>query len=248
MNETGTSLQARTAPPPMAQEAEVSGLVKMALEQGVAVEVLERLVALQERVSDRNARQAMNEAVAAFQAECPSIKKGRTASIATKSGTKYSYTYASLDQIAQAIRPILHKHGLSYTWDSTMDAGKLVCTCTLRHVEGGEDRATFSCPTDTKADMSGAQASGGALTYARRQSLVQVLGLTTTDDDVDGADPQDAEKITEGQVADLYALADEVGADIPKFLKWLKVEAMADIPTSEYERAVKALEKKRGAA
>jgi hypothetical protein len=226
----------------------MSGLVRLAIEKQVSVDVLERLVALQERVSDRNARQAMSEAVARFQAECPSIKKGRTARIATKSGGSYSYTFASLDEIARAIRPILHRHGLSYTWDSTTDGKSLACTCILRHVEGGEDRATFSCPTDTRAEMSGAQATASALTYARRQSLVQVLGLTVTDDDTDGADAKAAEKLTESQAADLCALAEEVGADLPKFLKYMGVGAVSDIPASDYRRAVSALEKKRGRA
>jgi len=247
MTEKGTSVQTRAAAP-VAPSSEMSGLVQLAIEKGVAVEVLERLVALQERVSASNAQQAMTEAMARFQAECPPVKKGRTASIATKSGAKYSYTYASLDQIAQAIRDPLSRNGLSYTWDSSVAERVLTCTCILRHVEGGENRATFSCPTDTKADMSGAQANAAALTFACRQSLVQVLGLTTTNDDVDAANPVSAETITDAQAADLKALADEVGADVPKFLAWLKVEAMADIPASEYKRAVRALEKKRGAA
>lgn len=247
MSAPGVGVAAHVYAGPVAEGAEMSGLVRLAIEQKVSVDVLERLVALQERVSDRNARQAMTEAVAAFQAECPSIKKGRTARIATKAGGSYSYTFASLDEIARAIRPILHKHGLSYTWDSVVDEGHLTCTCILRHVEGAEDRAMFRCPTDTKAEMSGAQATAAALTYARRQSLVQVLGLTTTDDDTDGADPKGAEKITEAQVADIYALADEVKADLPKFLKYMGVEAMADIPASDHARAVKALERKRAA-
>jgi hypothetical protein len=249
MSEHGTSIATRPeTAPAQVQEAEMSGLVRLAIEQKVSVDVLERLVALQERVSDRNARQAMSEAVAGFQAECPSIKKGRTARIATKAGGSYSYTFASLDEIARAIRPLLHRHGLSYTWDSTTDGKSLACTCILRHVEGAEDRATFACPTDTRAEMSGAQATAAALTYASRQSLVQVLGLTVTDDDVDGADPKSAEKITEGQIADLYALADEVKADLPKFLKYMGVGALSDIPASDYSRAVTALERKRSRA
>lgn len=245
-DDIGTSVATRDgAHPPAVREGEMSGLVRLAIEQKVSVDVLERLVALQERVSDRNARQAMSEAVAAFQAKCPSVKKGRTARITTKAGGSYSYTFASLDEIARAIRPLLHEHGLSYTWDSTTDGKTLSCTCILRHVEGGEDRATFACPTDTKAEMSGAQAAAAALTYARRQSLVQVLGLTVTDDDIDGADPKGAEKITDSLVADLTALAEEVGADLPRFLKYMGVSSMCDITTDEYPRAKKALEDRR---
>mgnify|MGYP001773033731 CR=1 FL=1 len=52
--------------------------------------------------------------------------------------------------------------------------------------------------------------------------------------------------ITDSQAADLGALADDVGADLPKFLTYMKVKFIADIPASQYSTAVAALEAKRG--
>jgi hypothetical protein len=45
---------------------------------------------------------------------------------------------------------------------------------------------------------------------------------------------------------DLMALADEVKADRQKFLAYMGVEKLADIATTQYKRAVAALEAKRG--
>ena len=241
-DETGTALAEREA-----DHVDVSSLVRLAVDKGVSVEILERLVALQERVSDRAAESAMVNAIAEFQAECPSIRKSKKATIRTRSGISYSYTYASLDDIAQTIRPLLHKHGLSYTWDSTVEGGVMTVTCILRHVEGHSVTATFTAPTDTKADMSGAQRHGAALTYARRQSLVQVLGLTSADDDNDapGAPDVDTEVISAEQVADIESLIQEVKASKHKFLEWLSVESLGAIPTARHEEAVAALERKR---
>src|SRR5690606_18062525 len=109
-----------------------------------------------------------------------------------------------------------------------------------RHVDGHEERASFPVPVDSGARMSAAQANGAALTYGRRQSLIAVLGLTTAEDDADGAESVgSAEAITESQAADLDALIEEVGADRQKLLAWAGVETLADLPADRYAQAVR---------
>lgn len=52
-------------------------------------------------------------------------------------------------------------------------------------------------------------------------------------------------RVSESQAADLTALAEEVKADVPAFCKEFGVKAVANIPASRYEDAVKSLEAKR---
>lgn len=224
---------------------QVSALMKLALEHGHPVEVLNQLFDLQVRVDERNARAEFFDALARFQEEVPSIHKGQTARIATKAGGSYSYTFAPLDAIAKTIREPLRKHGFSYGWtvQQNGDHGLLV-ECILRHKGGHEERASFPVPVDTAAAMSGAQKNGAALTYGKRQSLTSVLGLTTTDDDTDGEVPPTG-PITAAQLADLEALIEEVGADRAAFVRWLKVENLSSLPQYDLPRAIKALEDKR---
>src|SRR5690606_23489165 len=232
-----------------AGERNVMDLLHHAIESGAPVEALERLVALKERVDREAARRAYFDALAAAQEEMPEIPRKRTARILTKSGAEYSYRYAALEDIARVVKPILNRHGLSYSWDVVQGEQVLIVTCILRHVGGHEERASFPVPIDSGARMSAAQANGAALTYGRRQSLIAVLGLTTADDDVDGADvgaPSD--RITRQQAADLDALIDEVGADRQKFLAWAGVERIEDLPADRYATAVRMLERKRGGA
>jgi hypothetical protein len=218
-------------------------LVQFALDRDLSPELLERLIALEERVSERNARAAFFEALSGFQGDCPQIKKAKTAKIVTKTGGAYSYTYAPLDEITRTIRAPLQRHGLSYSWDSEIAGGVLTATCILRHIDGHAERATFSAPVGTDAKMSDAQKHGAALTYARRQSLESVLGLSTSDDtDAPGSD---SETISESQAADLRALAEDVGADKPAFLRWLGVESFGDVAVTQLASAISALEKKR---
>lgn len=220
----------------------VFDLLRMAIEKGVPVEALERLQALHERVSDRAAAAEFARAVAAFQSACPPVRKTSTASILTKDGSKYSYTYAELDHIARVIGPHLQAAGLSYSWDSSMDGKLLRCTCTLRHLNGHTVTASFACPVESASAMSEQQKHAAALTYARRQSLIQVLGLTTCDPDTDAADPT---PITDQQALDLEVLCDEAGVHKLRFLRWAGVERFEDILAVNYEAAINAVKAKQ---
>ena len=51
----------------------------------------------------------------------------------------------------------------------------------------------------------------------------------------------------ESQVADLTALAEEVGADLKKFCQYYKIDKLENLPASSYASAVKAFQKKRRA-
>lgn len=230
--------------PPAIYQAEpsVAMMLQSAIDRGLPVETLEKLVALHERVADRRSAQEFAGAMAEFQKRCPPIPKQSKAKITTKSGTQYAYTYAELDTIAETVRPILHDLGLSYSWDSSVSDRTLEAVCTLRHANGHSVQARFACSVDSQSAMNDQQKVAAALTYARRQSLIQVLGLTTTDPDTDAAS---TETVTAAQVADLKALRMEVAANEVKFLAFLGVERYEDIKAAEYGRAVAALEAKR---
>lgn len=223
----------------------IGAVLHLAIEKGITPEGLEKLVALHERMAARSAAQEFAQSMAAFQSECPSIRKESTAQIATRSGGSYSYKFAELDTIARTIQPLMNKHGLSYTWDSTMNGGTLECTCTVRHVNGHSVTAKFACPTDSASAMSNQQKNAAALTYARRQSLIQVLGLTTCDPDTDGAGSAAGSKISESQAANIDHVIDEVGVDRVRFLAYFGVQSLEDIPASRFGEAMRLLEEKR---
>lgn len=227
--------------------AGIQQLLAAAVDRQLPVEAMEKLVTLYERMADRQAAQEFAAAMAAFQAECPAVKHSRTAKFATKSGQGVEYSYAELPAIAETIRPFLHKHGLTYRWNSTPD-GKL-CQCIVRHENGHEISSTFPVLVDDNSLRSSAQNHAAALTYARRQSLVQALGLTSADSDIDGRmghsrGPSGA-TVTAQQANDLRALAMEAGADEGKFLQFMKVASWEEIPAAGYAAALKALEAKR---
>jgi hypothetical protein len=243
--EVGTAVAEREPPRALALP-DVGHLMEMALAHGQeGAEALERLVTLQERIMDRHAQNALSDALAAFQAECPQIRQSETAKIATKSGANYSFTYAPLDEITRTIRPALERHGLSYSWDSALDGPMLTVTCTVRHRDGATVSATFACPTDSMANISAAQKTGAALTYAKRQSITAVFGLSTTTADADAAgELLDSEPIDSDELAELQTLVDGAGADVRRMCAFFEVPALADLPASRLGEARKLLRAK----
>lgn len=121
-------------------------------------------------------------ALAAFQAEMPTVPKAHTATVKSDKGS-YSYTYAGLADVSEAAMPLLSKHGLSFV---TLP-GQGVLTGFLLHSSGQSLTATLP--------ISGAtpQQVGSSLTYMRRYLLGCMTGLVTDDDD-DGQLAQTAPK------------------------------------------------------
>lgn len=233
---------------PAQAEPSVGQLIQLAIEKNLDVEKLERLIALQERVSDRRAVVEFAEAMAAFQAECPPITHSRKAKITTSSGGGYEYTYAELDAIARVVNPILAKHGLSYTWNTKVtEKNWLDCDCIVRHINGHvADPANFSLPiASNNPGMSEQQKVASATTFAKRQSLCAALGITTSDDDFDGGGVSvDPRPINAKQLQEIEDLVTDAQPDLPRFLAHLGVESLEQLPVSRYREAVSFLRQK----
>lgn len=227
--------------------SDVTALVEMAINKGVDVTLLERLVALKERVDERDARAAFIAALAAFQSECPPIIKTRenTQFKVTRAGAPRNARYAPLEEIDRIARPVAAKHGLVWTWDTRVEAELMHITCRVLHAMGHSENATVSMPYESKAGSSPQQKYGSTQTYGMRYSLTAALGITTADEDVDGVpNAGEVELITPEQARNLDDMIESVGANKANFLKWMKVESVDKIPADKFKSAVEALNAK----
>lgn len=125
-------------------------------------------------------------ALAAFQAEMPTVAKTQRADVKTNTGS-YSYTYAGLADVSEAAMPLLTKHGLSFTALPTRTTNGPMLVGMLLHTSG--QRLTAELPIQG----SSAQQIGSSLTYGRRYLFGCMTGLVTDDDD-DGQLAQQASK------------------------------------------------------
>ena len=117
-------------------------------------------------------------------------------------------------------------------------------TCIVSHRQGYSEENTLSAGRDESGNKNSIQAIGSTLTYLQRMTLKAALGLAASSDD-DGAASSSAMTITDEQVNTLRDLIEDVGADLPKFVAYLRVESLADLRQSDFKRAVAALEAKR---
>ena len=83
-------------------------LLSQAVAAGAGIDTLERLMALRKEMLAEEAKKAFNTAMAAFQSECPVIKK--TKAVKTKSGT-VAYRYAPIESAVIQVKDLIQKHG-----------------------------------------------------------------------------------------------------------------------------------------
>lgn len=109
-------------------------LLTLAVEKGASIEMLEKLLTLQERHEANQARKAYHAAMAAFKADPPTITKSKVVDFGTKLGGRTSYRHADLAEAASLIGEALSRHGLSAAWRTEQGAdGKGVTVGHLRH-------------------------------------------------------------------------------------------------------------------
>lgn len=213
-------------------------MLQMAVEQNADLDKLEKLMSLQERWEKNEARKAFIVAMAAFKAEAPVIIKNKAA---------HNSKYASLDQICDVVGPALSQHGLSHSWRVEQDErGAIRVFCVVTHKAGHSEEVFMSGMPDTSGSKAPIQAVASTVSYLERYTLLAVCGLTARDMDDDGGRP-DVQYVTQVQADNLQEMVESVGADRVKFLQAFKINAYADMPAKDYDRAWVMLEKKREA-
>lgn len=131
--------------------------------------------------------QSLAAALAAFQAEMPTVPKSHRASVPTKSGGSYSYTYADLADVSAAVTPLLAKHGLAFSCCPRPADRGYELVGRLLHTSGESVEGSLPLNGGTPQEL------GSSLTYMRRYLLGALTGVVTDDDD-DGRQAQVAAK------------------------------------------------------
>lgn len=213
-------------------------MLQMAVEQGADLDKMQQLMALQERWEANEAQKAYVTAMSAFRADCPTIDKTRDA---------HNSRYAGLAETIEQIRVILSDHGLSHSWKVDQKDQDITVTTCITHRQGHQECTSITAPPDKSGSKNNIQAIASTISYLERYGLFAMLGLASKEMDDDGgkAGDRDIEWITSEQAADLQSLADEVNANIPLFLKYMKAQSLERIQSCDYKRAVAALEGKR---
>lgn len=207
----------------------------------VDIDKMERLLQMQERILDRNAKAAYTAALAELQTKLPVItERGEI-----KVNNKVQSRYALWEDVNDTIKPLLAEYGFALSFRIGKDGNDITVTGVLSHRDGHSEETTISLPADTSGSKNAVQARASSISYGKRYTAFALLNITSRGEDDDGRKAGGPETISEQQCAEIEALIKEVGADRARFLKWAKVETLDQIPAKNYRAVVKQLEAKR---
>jgi hypothetical protein len=217
-------------------------IARAANDPNTDVSKMEKLLEMFERISAKKGETEFNQSMT----ECQRTMRPIAADAENpQTRSKYA-SYAALDK---ALRPVYTQNGFAISYD-TADSPKAEHIRVRAYVtRGGYSRSyQVDMPADGKGAKGGdvmtkTHAAGAAMSYGMRYLLKMIFNVAVGEDDRDGNEP--AETITDQQIADLGALITETGSDRAKFLKYLKVKSLAEIPAVNYSTVVKLLEAKR---
>ena len=224
--------------PTTIHETNPLAIIQSAVDRGMEPAHLTQLFDLQERWEKNRAAERFGEAMAKFQANCPVVHKAKSAK---SSGNFQGYSYASYDDVMRAAAPVLKECGLAISFSTEQVEKQLKVTCRIRHGIHYEDHSLTVPVPDMRVNDT--QKYGGALSYAKRYALCAALNIVTSDEDNDAEGLHDP--INQDQYALIEELLAETKADKAKFLSWLGVDAIGNIPASDFQKAYSALQQKR---
>lgn len=209
------------------------------------VDVMERLVELKLRMDARAAEAEFHAAMNKFHGECPPIPRRHIGQFeVTVNGVKRPTKYANLEDIDAVVRPVLAANGLSRRWTKAVIAdGMLTLDCIISHSAGHSESSAASMPITSRAGCSDAQKMMSAFTYAQRASLICALGLTTCDEDVDGADPRssDEPRITQEQAYSIRDALLQKNKSVDGFCKAFGIDKPENIRAAQWGLVVSLL-------
>lgn len=166
------------------EKVQPQNLIAQAIEKGLDVESLTKLMDLQERWEANKSRKLFFEAFTKFQASCPDIRKNKEVAF-----DRVKYSYAPLSDITRQIAKVLQENELSYRWEIQDTTTEISVTCLISHVEGHTERTGMKASPDTTGAKNAIQARGSAIEYLKRYTLIGALGISTADSDIDGRLP-----------------------------------------------------------
>lgn len=231
------------------QNSMLSIIERVATDESVDADKLERILNMQERIFDKNAEIQFNEAMADCQSELKPILK-MSENRQTNSG------YVKLDLIIKHGSPVWTKHGfaLSFGTDNSSLDNHVGITCIVSHRAGFSRTYRWDLPLDN-AGIKGSvnktpiHASGSTVSYGRRYLTCMIFNIATQDDD-DGqaANSPDAQPLTKTQIKVINDLLDDTNTKILELLGFFNIdgENVEDIPPSQYSRIVSKLKQKQG--
>lgn len=226
-------------------QATPATLLQIAINNGADLDRLEKLMELQTRWEENQAKKAYFAAMAAFKATPPEIEKDKHVKYTTGKGVT-EYDHASLGNVTQRISAALGEHGLSAAWKTTQNAAKIIVTCRITHALGYGEETSLEASHDDSGGKNAIQSLGSTITYLERYSLLALTGLAALNSDDDGKSTQEIQYLSDAEKATINGIIEDKKVDLKKFLTYMGVESVDTIKETDYQKAIQALKIAKG--
>jgi hypothetical protein len=208
--------------------------------QGNNIEVIERLVALEERKTRQWAKQQFNIALKEVQKLIPDIPR-------TKKNPQTKSMYAPLEVVNRVVMPIATEHGFAVSFGTTNSPIEdwLRITAELSHEDGHSQDYHIDLPIDNKG-MQGSNNKtlvhgvGSSFSYGQRYLLKLIFNISLADEDDDGvAAGKTVELISNKQ---LEKLSEGLKMCPKEFTQRIhrayRIDDIAKLPAEKYEEVL----------
>jgi hypothetical protein len=220
----------------------IETFISQAISSNVPIETLEKLLAMRKEFILEQSKTAFIEALSNFQKNCPNIEKTKV--VKNKDGQSVRYKYAPLDEIVSKVKDVLANNGLSYTWEVKNEPDFITVIAIITHNKGYSQNSEFKVPVDKNDYMTSPQRYASALTFAKRYSLCNALGIATTEEDTDATDVK-KENNVKSDKSKIVFLLKTIGCDTEtktKIENSVKELTQLDLSEQNYKEIVNRLE------
>ena len=220
----------------LAQDSGPMAQTSMFLASGGKFEDIEKMMELQDRYDEKQAKKAFIRAMAKFK-ETPVVI------IKDKDNKQYNSKYSSIGATVNACLPRMGECKLSHKWTFDESDQKFIQgTCVVTHEEGFSDSATMRCPLDVSGNKNPIQQIKSTRTYLKIETFASVMGLASSEDIDDDGTAAGAKTIDEKQVSQVTDMVNSIdGFTMEAFLSWAKLEKLEYMPVYDFGKNMNAL-------
>jgi len=194
----------KEAPEPAAPRT-LMEMASFALARGDGLDVIERLMDLNDRNEKAKAKREYHDSMAEFKAKLPRVMKDRQVKFKTQKGTT-EYRHATLGAVVEVVTPEMAKYGLSHSWKPSQEKDRIIVECVITHRAGHSESISLSAPADTSGTKNAIQSMASTITYLERYTLMAITGLAAADQDDDGVASKAVGPITEEQEGNIESM------------------------------------------
>lgn len=177
--------------------------VELAVERGMPLEVIEKLIGAAERMEAMRERERLRQAELAFRRDYAGFKGENVVIPKTKTVNRAgagSFDQAEFNWVCGLLAPPLSKHGFGFRHDMRFEARQFdptehnpsgLCpwvyvTCYLEHADGHSEKLALDGPAADLQANTPVQNMQATASYLKRQSLLAITGTATADEDNEG--------------------------------------------------------------